>query len=161
LPQEPHAHSEEMPARQSHESLKPPPAAAEPPKSPAPAPRAAEVPRSAAGETPASLTSRITSALRPTTQTAPAPLAAASKPSPAPATATAPVPGHAPEPAPAPPVSTAGAAGKSGDLDDALLKELEVTLSEKSPRRETAEKPEKVDDEMSRLLGELSTQRDK
>jgi hypothetical protein len=159
LPQEPHTHSEDMPARQSHESLKPPPAAAEPPQSPAPPPRPAEAPRSAAGETPASLTSRITSALRPSTQPTPAPVAPVSKPSPAPA--ATPSSDHAPGPTPAPPVSTAGPTGKSGDLDDALLKELEVTLGEKSPGRETAEKPEKVDDEMSRLLGELSTQRDK
>lgn len=159
LPQEPRTPSEDMPTRQSHESLKPPPAAAEPPRSPAPRP--AEAPRSAAGETPASMTSRIASALRPSTQPTPAPAAPVSTPSPPPAPAATPSSDHAPAPRPTPPVSTAGSAGKSGDLDEALLEELEVTLGEKSTGRETAEKSEKVDDEMSRLLGELSTQRDK
>ncbi|MEX0955866.1 MAG: hypothetical protein WDZ83_11725 [Rhizobiaceae bacterium] len=161
LPQEQRTHSEDMPARQSHESLKAPPAAAEPPQSPAPAPRPAEAPRSGAGETPASMTSRIASALRPSAQTTPAPAASVPSPSHPPAPAATPSSDHAPGPPPAPPVSTASSTGKSGELDDALLKELEVTLGEKSPARETAEKPEKVDDEMSRLLGELSTQRDK
>ena len=161
LPQDPRTHSEDLPPRQSHESLKPPPAAAEPPPSPAPAPRPAETPRSGTGETPASMTSRIASALRPSSQPTPASVAPVSKPSPALAPAATPSSDHRPGPMPAPPVSTAASTGKSADLDDALLKELEVTLGEKSPSRETAGKPEKVDDEMSRLLGELSTQRDK
>lgn len=161
LPQEPRTPSEDTPARQSHESLKPPPAAAEPPPSPPPASRPAEVPRSAAGETPASLTSRITSALRPSAQQTPASVAPVSKPPPAPAAAPSSVDAPAPGPTPAAPVSSAGSTGKRGDLDDALLEELEVTLGEKSLGREQDKKSEKVDDEMSRLLGELSTQRDK
>jgi hypothetical protein len=43
------------------------------------------------------------------------------------------------------------------DLDDALLKELEVSLDEK-PARSAARPPvPSLDDEMTKLLGELSS----
>lgn len=165
VPAEPR-HHEDAPARQAPESLKAPPEAAEPPPAPPPAP-APPKPAPAAAATPASLTSRISSAFRPA---ASAPAAATVTPTAAPAhpAPTPPPPRPVAAPAPSPtPVSTP-APEKSGDLDDALLKELEVTLgdrpgaSQPSPvRAEAAANPEKVEDEMSRLLGELSHQRGK
>jgi hypothetical protein len=191
---EPRAHVEEPGARQTTESSQPPaaPAAPPPPPAAANAPTPAPKPAQPAGETPASLTSRIASALRQSSSDAtppkPAPTptaapkaAATTQPSappapPAPkpvAAAAASVAPPAPAPAPAPsPVS----ADKSADLDDTLLKELEVTLGdrpepkqaaavqESPPPAEKAEKPtgpESVEDEMARLLGQLSEQREK
>lgn len=53
-------------------------------------------------------------------------------------------------PAPAPP--------QPPDLDQALREELEVTLDESKPRADD-DLPESVEDEMSKLLGELSRTR--
>lgn len=55
-----------------------------------------------------------------------------------------------PVPRPAPPVA---AAPSSDDLDSALLKELEVSLDDERPAKPS------LDDEMSRLLGELANPR--
>jgi Flagellar biosynthesis protein, FliO len=43
------------------------------------------------------------------------------------------------------------------DLDDALLKELEVSLDEQPPRNAARPKTASLDDEMTKLLGELSS----
>ncbi|GAB5506447.1 MAG: flagellar biosynthetic protein FliO [Rhizobiaceae bacterium] len=190
---EPRPHAEEAHTRQSAESAQPPAAPAAPPPAAANAP--APKPAQPAGETPASLTSRIASALRQSSSESPQPKpaptpAAAPKPAaitqpsapPAPpalkpvvAAAAAPVapPAPAPAAAPAPPPASAD---KINDLDDTLLKELEVTLGdrpepkhaspapESPPPAEKTEKPtgpESVEDEMARLLGQLSEQREK
>ncbi len=159
LPPEPRTHSDDVPVRQTPESLKPPAAAAEPPPATPPAPSPAPAPHPAQKETPASMTSRIASALRPATQSAPlAAAAATSKPAPAP---TAPAPTAGTEPKPAANDAVKAEPAKSGNLDDALLQELEVTLSERAPAPDKPNDPRKVEDEMSRLLGDLSSQRDK
>lgn len=191
---EPRAHVEEPGARQTTESSQPPaaPAAPPPPPAAANAPTPAPKPAQPAGETPASLTSRIASALRQSSSESPQPkptpaapkTAATTQPSappapPAPkpvvAAAAAPVAPTAPAPA-ATPAAPPASADKSNDLDDTLLKELEVTLGdrpepkqapatpESPPPAEKAEKPtgpESVEDEMARLLGQLSEQREK
>lgn len=158
-------HVEEMPVRQTPESHRPPQAAAEPPPQPAPAaPKPAPAPAS-----PASLTSRISSVLRPASG---AVAASAHVPTPASAPTnspaqSAPKPQQPPEPA-QPPKPAPAAAGETGNLDDALLKELEVTLGDRpartqppAPMPDNSANPEKVENEMSRLLGELSSQREK
>jgi hypothetical protein len=148
--------AEEVPVRQSPESLKPPAHAAEAPATGAPH-RTPETPRPKPVETPSAMSARVATALRPVATAAPAATetryqATAASPAPAPKETMRPAPSQA---SPAP--------GKSGDLDDALLKELEVTLNEKSPSKqaEPSGAHKKVDDEMSRLLGDLSAQRDK
>lgn len=75
---------------------------------------------------------------------------AAIRPAPTPLRPVAP---SQPKPAPAPP-ATAAATPAPGGLDDQLRAELEQTLDTK-PRSEN-ELPASVEDEMSRLLGELS-----
>jgi hypothetical protein len=78
-----------------------------------------------------------------------------------------------PSPAPRPVIAEAGSAGSAtkpaparddADLDDALLQELELTLEEEDRRPaaasvETARRDPDLDDEMDRLLGELSGER--
>ena len=78
-----------------------------------------------------------------------------------------------PSPAPRPVIAEAGSAGSAtkpaparddADLDDALLQELELTLEEEDRRpaaasAETARRDPDLDDEMDRLLGELSGER--
>jgi len=53
---------------------------------------------------------------------------------------------------------------RDADLDDALLEELELTLEEEDRRSaaaksETKRREPHLDDEMDRLLGELSSER--
>jgi hypothetical protein len=48
-------------------------------------------------------------------------------------------------------------ARQQDDLDDALLKELEVSLDEQPPRNASRPKTASLDDEMTKLLGELSS----
>lgn len=96
-------------------------------------------------------------------------------PSPTPVNAPAPEPARREPTGPAsirPAAAGAMAAGATGerstrhdaDLDDALLEELELTLEE-DDRRSTAPEPDTtrrephLDDEMDRLLGELSSER--
>lgn len=169
IPPDQRGHADEVQIRQAPDSLKPPSAAAEPPPESRPRPGPAEVPRAAAAEAPKpaqtqSFASRVTSSFaRPPAQPAP--------PSPAPAPAAAQPaavqPASTPAPAAPRPSPAAGAAApaaaasdKSGDLDDALLQELEVTLGEKSAAKSDADS-KKMDDEMSRLLGDLTPRRDK
>lgn len=78
-----------------------------------------------------------------------------------------------PSPAPPPAIANAGSVGSvtkpapardDADLDDALLQELELTLEEEDRRpsaasAETARRDPDLDDEMDRLLGELSGER--
>ncbi|MBO6719592.1 MAG: flagellar biosynthetic protein FliO [Rhizobiaceae bacterium] len=133
--------------RQTPESLKPPAAAAAPPPEPA-------------------VTHKPVEASRPATATTQTPL---SRPTPQPATGTLARPSAAPaqaapqRPAQAAPAvaapSAAPAAGKGADVDDALLKELEVTLGERTPKPAPEAGSKKADDEMSKLLGDLSAQR--
>ncbi|MEP4256341.1 MAG: flagellar biosynthetic protein FliO [Nitratireductor sp.] len=85
-------------------------------------------------------------------QAEPAP---APRPQPAPARPAArapeaPVAAAAPKPAPAP----APATHDDSDLDDALLRELNQSLSAEAPK--TRAKDGSLDDEMTKLLGELS-----
>ena len=61
---------------------------------------------------------------------------------------------HAPAPKPQQPPFTP--ARQQDDLDDALLKELEVSLDEQPPRNASRPKTASLDDEMTKLLGELS-----
>ncbi|MBO6901975.1 MAG: flagellar biosynthetic protein FliO [Rhizobiaceae bacterium] len=151
---------EDVAVRQAPESLRPPQAAAEPPAAPQPAatPKPAPAPAS-----PASLTSRISSALRPASGAVASTAATAATAPAHTATKSHQTPEAAPSPKPAAP-----AAGEAGNLDDALLKELEVTLGDGPARNrppsvkpEAAADPGKVEDEMSRLLGEISNQREK
>ncbi|MEP3747441.1 MAG: hypothetical protein ABJN13_16475, partial [Nitratireductor sp.] len=81
--------------------------------------------------------------------------APAPRPQPAPArpaaqAPAAPVAAAAPKPAPAP----APATHDDSDLDDALLRELNQSLSAEAPK--TRAKDGSLDDEMTKLLGELS-----
>ncbi|MGY6709802.1 MAG: hypothetical protein ACXIVF_15905 [Rhizobiaceae bacterium] len=96
-------------------------------------------------------------------------------PSPSPASTSAPEPARREPAAPAsfrPATAGATAAGAAGqkpqarqdvDLDDALLEELELTLEDDDRRPNAAEpairRDPNLDDEMDRLLGELSSER--
>lgn len=162
-------HVEEMPVRQTPEPHRPP-QAAEPPPQPAPAAsKPAPAPASAPASPASSLTSRISSVLRPASGAVAASAQVqtpASAPTNSPAQ-SAPKPQQPPEPA-QPPKPAPAAAGETGNLDDALLKELEVTLGDRpartqppAPKPDNSANPEKVENEMSRLLGELSNQREK
>jgi hypothetical protein len=169
LPPEPRERqsSEEFTPRQAPDSMKPPAAAAELPSEPARRP--AEPQRPAPAPAPAPPTAAPATSTQPTPAARPSLAAATPKPTPAPVAPVVPsppAPGSTASPAASgAAASTTSSTGKSTELDDALLQELEVTLGEKKPAAESGEKrekgEEKVDDEMSRLLGELSTQRSK
>ena len=143
---------DEPAARQSPDSLKPPPAAATLPAEPAPPARPPETPRPA---TPA--------VAQPTPRPAGSYPAASSTAGSTPPTPPSARPAAAPAAAPVtdPKPAAAPAGAKGGELDDKLLKELEVTLNEKSAPDDGETLPKQVDEEMSRLLGELSPRRDK
>jgi hypothetical protein len=90
----------------------------------------------------------------PTPMSAQAPLRQPAMPAPRPYTATvAPVP-SVEKPQTAAPVSVDAAGDAPPDLDEALREELESTLDDSKPR--DGDLPESVEDEMSKLLGELS-----
>jgi hypothetical protein len=88
---------------------------------------------------------------------APSPLAAAPQPIPRGE------PLIAPQGPPAPPLQAAPPPPPADDLDDDLLKELEVSLDEDetkpAPGQTKERSPASLDDEMARLLGELSRPR--
>jgi hypothetical protein len=132
--------TDEHAPRQSPESLKPPAAPADIPVEPAAARRP---------ETPAS-TATTPPPPKPAYQ--PRPMANPEPIKPAAATVSPLRPAAAP---------TSGPAGKGNDLDDALLKELEVTLNERAPAGSGSTAPKKPDDDMSKLLGDVTPQRDK
>lgn len=116
-----------------HERPAPPPQRAMERPQPAPPPARPQQPRPVVRE--------------PAPQQRQAPPRMAAAPAPAPASA-APAPRHVP----------AAPASRSNNLDDALLKELEVGLN---PTGRPPAKPGEMslDDEMTRLLGELSSQK--
>jgi hypothetical protein len=112
-----------------------PPVAAAPTPAPVGAPRPPQAPPAAPPQ-----------AVKPP----PAPTAPAPQPKPAPVAA---IPGVIMAPAPATPQVI------GDELDDALLKELEVSLD--GSEIQTVNKTPSLDDEMAKLLGELSTPRKK
>ncbi len=145
---------------QAEERPRPPAVTPQPP-----APRVAAEP---APPRPEPAAPRITPTSRPAPAPAPAPRPGSPAPmgaQPAPRQPTAPVPRpHAAVVSPVPAVEAPRTAPPVGanhypsdappDLDEALREELEITLDESKPRDD--ELPESVEDEMSKLLGELS-----
>lgn len=110
---------------------------------------------------------------QPAPAVAPQPAAAAQRPSPAPAPRPEPTPFSTPAPVAAPvrreptiPVAPQPAAAPvpsvqapaRDDLDESLIKELEISFEE-APKQPAAAPEVSLDDEMSKLLGELSNQK--
>ena len=49
--------------------------------------------------------------------------------------------------------------GRDDTIDDTLMKELEVSLDDPRASKPATKAPSSLDDEMTRLLGELSSQK--
>ncbi|WP_421925145.1 hypothetical protein [Neoaquamicrobium sediminum] len=92
----------------------------------------------------------------PTTNASAAPTPQALQPAPAPAPAPA---VQTLRPVVADPETHRAEATKVDDIDDALLEELQVTLDGDQRRQATVSPEISLDDEMSRLLGDLSSKR--
>lgn len=92
----------------------------------------------------------------PATNASAAPIPQAPKPAPAPAPAPA---VQTLRPVVADPETPLAEATKVDDIDDALLEELQVTLDGDHRRQATVSPEISLDDEMSRLLGDLSSKR--
>jgi hypothetical protein len=97
-------------------------------------------------------------------QPAPAPMRQAPSPPPA-STAPTPVRPHQPAPAPArqDPPAKQDFRPKEDSIDDTLMRELEVSFDDPHPAKPeskpAAKAPSSLDDEMTKLLGELSSQK--
>lgn len=179
--------AEERPRTAAPAAVPPPVAAAQPVREVAPQPVREAAPVQAAREPAPARPIAEQPVARPTPQPPVARFPAVSQPAPAPAPVPRPAPPPAatlpPQPpiaamprpaspaapvAPPPPVAERPPIQSSRvaddqeelipDLDEALREELEITLEERKPRRED-DLPESVEDEMSKLLGELSGNR--
>ncbi|WP_442577457.1 hypothetical protein ACSBOB_17915 [Mesorhizobium sp. ASY16-5R] len=93
--------------------------------------------------------------LRPAARPEPARLA----PAPQPTVAPRPEPRIPPVAPPAPPPHANSVQAQADDLDDALLKELEVSLDDNDARPGKPQQAPTLDEEMAKLLGELSNPR--